>query len=54
MASPHTAGVAALHLADHPDSFPTGVRDALVANATSGKAQDGVAGSPNKLPRSVF
>jgi subtilisin family serine protease len=54
MASPHTAGVAALYLADHPDASPTEVRDALVANATSDKVQDPMAGSPNKLLHSLF
>ncbi|QPP05709.1 S8 family peptidase [Streptomyces bathyalis] len=54
MASPHTAGVAALYLADHPDASPTEVRDALVNNATNDKVQDPMAGSPNKLLHSLF
>ncbi|WP_419183778.1 S8 family peptidase [Streptomyces albidus (ex Kaewkla and Franco 2022)] len=54
MASPHTAGVAALYLADHPDASPTEVRDALVANATSDKVQDPMTGSPNLLLHSLF
>ncbi|SCK36025.1 S8 family peptidase [Streptomyces sp. WMMB 322] len=54
MASPHTAGVAALYLADHPDASPAEVRDALVDNATSDKVQDPMAGSPNKLLHSLF
>jgi len=54
MASPHTAGVAALYLADHPDASPAEVSDALVANATSDKVQDPRAGSPNKLLHSLF
>lgn len=54
MASPHTAGVAALYLAGHPDASPAEVSDALAANATSDKVQDPMAGSPNKLLHSLF
>ena len=36
MATPHTAGVAALYLSSHPSSTPQQVRDALYANATKG------------------
>ncbi|OEV31048.1 serine protease [Streptomyces nanshensis] len=54
MASPHTAGVAALYLADHPDASPSEVRDALVNNATNDKVQDPMTGSPNKLLHSLF
>ncbi|MEV4949721.1 S8 family peptidase [Streptomyces sp. NPDC053755] len=54
MAAPHTAGVAALYLSGHPTATPAQVRDALVANATSGKVQDARTGSPNKLLHSVF
>lgn len=46
--------MAALCLADHPGSSPTQVRDVLVADATSEKAQDPMAGSPNKLLDSLF
>ncbi|MFB9555315.1 S8 family peptidase [Streptomyces roseoviridis] len=49
MATPHTAGVAALYLATHPTATPAQVSSALVANATSGKVQDPRTGSPNKL-----
>ncbi|MGW4029173.1 S8 family peptidase [Streptomyces sp. NPDC004838] len=54
MASPHTAGVAALHLARNPNATPAQVRDALVGNATDGRVTDPRAGSPNKLLYSVF
>jgi subtilisin family serine protease len=54
MATPHTAGVAALYLAANPTATPAQVRDALVNNATSGKVQDARTGSPNKLLHSVF
>ncbi|MGW4200540.1 S8 family peptidase [Streptomyces sp. NPDC004726] len=53
MASPHTAGVAALHLARNPNATPAQVRDALVGNATDGRVTDPRAGSPNKLLYSV-
>lgn len=54
MATPHTAGVAALYLADNPTASPAQVRDALVNNATSGKVTDPRTGSPNKLLHSLF
>ncbi|WP_189601039.1 S8 family peptidase [Streptomyces lateritius] len=54
MATPHTAGVAALYLSANPTASPAQVRDALVNNATSGKVQDPRTGSPNKLLHSVF
>ncbi|MFF3317990.1 S8 family serine peptidase [Streptomyces sp. NPDC003035] len=54
MATPHTAGVAALYLAANPTATPAQVRDALVNNATSGKVQDARTGSPNKLLYSLF
>ncbi|MGW5050364.1 S8 family serine peptidase [Actinokineospora sp. NPDC004072] len=49
MASPHVAGVAALITAAHPGYTPQQVRDAMVADATSGVVTDPRAGSPNKL-----
>ncbi|MET9828439.1 S8 family peptidase [Streptomyces sp. NPDC006385] len=55
MASPHAAGAAALHLADHPRARPAEVAKALVARAASGKVSGRGLGSPNKLlqvPRS--
>lgn len=54
MATPHTAGAAALYLADHPTATPAQVRDAVVNNATSGKVVDPRYGSPNKLLYSRF
>ena len=40
MASPHTAGVAALYLQAHPSAPPGAVRDALLAAATKGVVGD--------------
>jgi subtilisin family serine protease len=37
MASPHTAGVAALYLQTHTAASPAAVRDALYANTSKGK-----------------
>ncbi|MFI8517116.1 S8 family serine peptidase [Streptomyces sp. NPDC085481] len=54
MATPHTAGVAALYLAAHPTATPAQVSTALVDNATSGKVQDPRTGSPNKLLHSIW
>ncbi|EIF00295.1 S8 family peptidase [Saccharomonospora glauca] len=49
MATPHVAGAAALYLADHPSATPQQVRDALVANGTSGAVGNPGSGSPNVL-----
>ena len=54
MATPHTAGVAALYLSSHPTATPAQVRDALVTGATSGKVVNPMWGSPNKLLYSQF
>ncbi|WP_137989235.1 S8 family peptidase [Streptomyces vilmorinianum] len=54
MATPHTAGVAALYLAGHPTATPSQVSTALTNNATTGKVQDPRTGSPNKLLYSIF
>lgn len=49
MASPHVAGAAALHLADHRGATPAQAGEALVRQAVSGKVGGAGAGSPNKL-----
>ncbi|MEU7476300.1 S8 family serine peptidase [Lentzea sp. NPDC042327] len=49
MASPHVAGVAALHLAQNPSATPAQVRDALVNNGSTGKLSGINTGSPNVL-----
>ena len=54
MATPHTAGVAALYLATHATATPAQVREAIVNGATTGKVQDPRTGSPNKLLYSLF
>ncbi|MFJ8647150.1 S8 family peptidase [Streptomyces sp. NPDC093546] len=54
MAAPHTAGVAALYLAKNPTASPAQVSAALVNNATSGKVQNALTGSPNRLLHSLF
>ncbi|MET7365656.1 S8 family peptidase [Streptomyces sp. NPDC005566] len=54
MATPHTAGVAALYLSAHPTATPAQVRNALVNNATSGKVRNPLTGSPDKLLHSRF
>ncbi|MEU0453266.1 S8 family peptidase [Streptomyces sp. NPDC006129] len=51
MASPHAAGAAALHLADHPKATPAQVTRALVASAATGKVSGRGVGSPDKLLR---
>ncbi|PRX49091.1 peptidase inhibitor I9 [Prauserella shujinwangii] len=49
MATPHVAGAAALYLAGNPSATPKQVRDALVANGTTGKVSSPGSGSPNVL-----
>jgi subtilisin family serine protease len=49
MATPHTAGVAALWLAAHPGDAPDAVQAALIANATPDKITNPGSGSPNRL-----
>ncbi|MGW4024849.1 S8 family peptidase [Streptomyces sp. NPDC005009] len=49
MASPHVAGAAALHLAEHRRATPAQVANALVKGAASGKVAGRGPGSPNRL-----
>ncbi|GAB3934500.1 hypothetical protein GCM10027614_07620 [Micromonospora vulcania] len=49
MASPHTAGAAALYLGANPTATPAQVRAALVNNGTTGKITSPGTGSPNVL-----
>jgi subtilisin family serine protease len=49
MATPHTAGVAALWLAQHPGDTPAQVATGLINNATTGKITNPGTGSPNRL-----
>jgi subtilisin family serine protease len=49
MATPHTAGAAALYLATHPTATPATVRDALVTAATASVISNVGTGSPNRL-----
>jgi subtilisin family serine protease len=49
MATPHTAGVAALYLQTNPAATPQQVRDALFNNATSGVVTSAGSGTPNRL-----
>jgi len=53
MASPHVAGIAALYLGAHPTATPAQVKQAILANATSGHIIN-VNGSPNLLAYSAF
>ncbi len=54
MASPHTAGVAALYLAANPDKKPADVKAALENNAVTGRLSSVGSGSPNLLLQSQF
>lgn len=49
MASPHTAGAAALHLADNRTATPAQVSAALVSAASTGVVTSPGTGSPNRL-----
>ncbi len=54
MATPHTAGVAALYLAANTTASPASVASALTSNATSGVVKSGGTGTPNRLLYSIF
>ena len=54
MATPHTAGVAALYLQGNPSASPATVRNALVNSATSGVISNAGSGSPNRLLYSLL
>lgn len=54
MATPHVAGVVALHLSKHPTASPADISAILLANTTDGKLTGLGAGSPNKLLNSEF
>jgi aqualysin 1 len=54
MASPHVAGVAAIHLELNPDATPSEVATALFAAASTGKVTGGGTGSPDRLLYSPF
>lgn len=49
MATAHAAGAAALHLSHHPVDTPARVKQALVANATTGVLQGSPPVSPDRL-----
>jgi aqualysin 1 len=54
MASPHTAGVAALYLQGDTSASPSTVRNAIVNSATSGVLTSIGSGSPNRLLYSLL
>ncbi|MFF0725195.1 S8 family peptidase [Streptomyces sp. NPDC004134] len=54
MATPHTAGVAALYLQGNPSASPAQVSQAIVNGSTPNKVQDPRTGSPNRLLYSLF
>lgn len=54
MASPHTAGVAALYLAANPTATPAAVASAITSNATTGTITGIPSGTPNRLLYSLF
>ncbi|MFI6390516.1 S8 family serine peptidase [Nonomuraea sp. NPDC050540] len=49
MSAPHVAGAAAAYLQGHPTATPQQVRDAIVANSTTGVVRSPGSGSPNRL-----
>lgn len=54
MATPHTAGAAALYLAQNPAKAPADVEAAVKANTVSGRLSAIGTGSPNLLLQSLF
>jgi serine protease len=54
MASPHVAGVAALHLAQNPSLAPADIHAAVVINASLNKLSNVGTGSLNRLLYSLF
>jgi len=54
MATPHTAGVSALYLANNPSASPASVASALTSNATTGIVRSPGSGSPNRMLYSIF
>jgi uncharacterized protein (TIGR03437 family) len=54
MATPHTAGVAALYLSANTTATPAAVASALTTNATSGIVISPGTGSPNRLLYELF
>jgi hypothetical protein len=49
MASPHTAGAAALYLAANPSATPAQVASALTTNASANRVTGAPAGTPNRV-----
>ena len=54
MATPHTAGVAALFLAANPSASPATVASNMISNSTTGVVIGAGTGSPNRLLFSIF
>ena len=54
MATPHTAGVAALYLAANTTATPASVANALISNSTANLVKSAGTGSPNRLLYSIF
>jgi len=54
MASPHSAGVAALYLQGNPSASAATVANAIIGTATTGKVTGAGSGSPNRLLYSLL